>query len=145
MFSGFTALGAGPPPAGHSAGRLTVDSPAPGIRLVRILGELGSSSGARLLRLIDTQLGVTRTGYQRIGAVVVDLAEVEGVVRGGPQALAHAHHSCVRRGIEFAVSGCVGEFLERSTAHRHLDAVSTFPDAHTAVATLAPDGPIRTA
>ncbi|MBP2367891.1 hypothetical protein [Pseudonocardia parietis] len=140
MFSGFTALGAGPTSPG-STGRLAIDTPVPGVRVIRLSGELGSASGARLLRLLDAQLHMTRAGHRGFDAIVADVADVQAVMRGGPQALAHAHYACARQGIEFVLAGhCHALLLAPVGVRRRLNAVRMFPDVDTAVAMLAPAG-----
>ena len=114
--------------------RLAIESPAPGTRIIHLRGVLNSGTGARLLRLLDSQLTMSRSGHNRLDAVIVDVADVEALERGGPQALQHARYACARHGVEFALAGHPAGLLTASVALRSgLGHLRTFPTVDAAL------------
>lgn len=120
--------------------RMTIESPAPGVRLLGMNGVLDSGAGARLLRLIDSQLLLTRGGHQHVVAVVVDVSRLEAFERGGPQALEHARYACARRDIEFAIAGHPAGVTSASVSVRaRLAQLRSFPTVEAALHVVADD------
>ena len=114
--------------------RLVIDMPAPGIRAIHVGGVVGTGSAARLLRLIDSQLMLVRSGHLRLTAVVVDLSQVRALEQGGPEAFAHARYGCGRLGIEFALAGTSGALFSTSLDLRgRLREFRMFPTVDAAV------------
>lgn len=114
--------------------QLAIESPAPGTRLLRVHGVLNSGSGARLLRLLDSQLTMSRSGHNRLDAVIVDVSGIEALERGGPQALQHARYACARNGIEFALAGHpVGLTTASVSLRSRLGHLRTFPTIEAAL------------
>lgn len=131
-------------PSGPDSGPLTpvptqlaIESPTPGTRLIHVHGVLHSGSGARLLRLLDSQLTMSRSGHNRLDAVIVDVSGVEALERGGPQALQHARYACARHGIEFALAGHpVGLTTASVSLRSRLGHLRTFPTVAAALAVV---------
>lgn len=130
-----------PPGAGTETGpipaRPLVDSTVAGTTVIRVPGVLDSAGGARLLRLLDAQIEVARTGYRRLDAVVVDVSGLHSIGRGGPEALAHALYACARRRIDFAVAGHWDLMSASPAARRRLSGLRWFPTVDVAVTSLA--------
>lgn len=120
--------------------RLTIDTPVPGVRLLGVSGVLDSGAGARLLRLIDSQLLLARGGHKRVAAVVVDASRLKALERGGPQALEHARYACTRRNIEFAIAGHLVELTAATVSVRaQLGHLRTYPTVEAALHAVADD------
>ncbi|SFN90693.1 hypothetical protein SAMN05216207_102427 [Pseudonocardia ammonioxydans] len=129
---------AGSPSPGPA--RLTIETPAPGVRLLGVNGVLDSGAGARLLRLIDSQLLLARGGHKRVVGVIVDVSQLEALERGGSQAIEHARYACTRRNIEFAIAGHPSGLTAASVSARtRLGQVRSFPTVDAALRSVARD------
>lgn len=132
-----------PPHAGSPTpgpARLTIETPAPGVRLLGVSGVLDSGSGARLLRLIDSQLLLAQGGHKRVVGVIVDVSQLEALERGGPQAIEHARYACTRRNIEFAIAGHPFRLTAANvSASAQLGQVRSFPTVEAALRSVARD------
>lgn len=130
------AADAGPAPT-PVPGRLTVEAPAAEIRLIRACGVLDRSSAARLLRLVDAELSLVRTGRHRLSGLIVDLSAVHSLERGGPETLRHARYACARLGIDLVLSGCgVDGPSQALPARTRLAEFRSFPTAGAALHAL---------
>lgn len=117
---------------------VTIDRSVPGVRVIRVVDVLDRANAARMLRLVDTQLMLTRTGDLRLRAVVVDLSAVHRIDREGPAALTHARYTCWRLGVELALAGIPGALYATPVAVRsRLRGFSVFPTVDAAVDALA--------
>ncbi|MBW0100862.1 STAS domain-containing protein [Pseudonocardia sp. KRD291] len=112
------------------------ETPAPGIRLIRVSGVLGGDGSARLLRMIDSQLMLASSGHRRLQAVIIDMEGVEAVHRGGPEALSHIRYACDRRGIDVVLAGCLGPLSTSLSLRERLRGFPNFPTAQAALAAL---------
>lgn len=132
-----------PPHSGSltpGSARLTIETPAPGVRLLGVSGVLDSGAGARLLRLIDSQLLLARGGHKRVVGVIVDVSQLEALERGGPQAIEHARYACTRRNIKFAIAGHPsGLTAANISASARLGQVHSFPTVEAALRSVACD------
>lgn len=124
-------------PAPHSPARLTIESPLPGVRLIGVDGALDRRSSPRLLRLVDSQLALARSGLRRLEALVIDVSTVGSLDRGGPAAFGHIRYACRRAGIEVLVAGFLGGAMSSSLPARGpLNGFRTFPTADAALRSL---------
>lgn len=126
-------------PSGRSV-QLVIETPSPGVRLIRIGGVLGGEGAARLLRLVDSQLMLARSGQRRLRAVIIDMGAVEAVHRGGPEALSHIRYACDRRGIEVVLAGCLGPLSTSLSVRGRLRDFRNFPTAQAALHALEQSG-----
>ncbi len=128
------------PGAGHRAergGPAAIDTPVPGVRVLHAADPLDRESSARLLRLVDTQLMLARSGHLRLRAVIVDLSAVHRAEREGPAALTHARYACGRMGVAFALAGMPGALYATPVAVRtRLRGFTAFPTVGLAVDAL---------
>ncbi|MBC3195079.1 hypothetical protein H7X46_28900 [Pseudonocardia sp. C8] len=132
-----SSIGPGSGPSTSGIAQLAIESPAPGVRMIHVQGVLGSGSGARLLRLIDSQLTMTRSGHHRIHAVIVEVSGLTALERGGPQALQHARYACTRNGIHFLVAGHpVGLATAPVSVRAQLGQLRLFPTVEAALAAV---------
>lgn len=116
---------------------LSLESPAPGLWLLRVAGRLDTATAARVLRLTDAQLDTVDTARED-AVLVIDLGEVASFERGGPESLRHAPYSAARRGVAVYLSGCGGRtHLLPLRARRVLAEFACFPTAEHAVHALA--------
>lgn len=110
-------------PRGGPPGRptnLAIETPSPGVRLIRVAGVLNREGSAHLLRLVDSQLALARSGRRALLAVIIDMASVEALERGVPQTLGHVRFACDRLGVEVVLAGCLGPPISTSLAARGL-------------------------
>lgn len=123
-----------------------MEAPGPGLWLLRVAGRLDTATAARVLRLVDTQLGAVDPAGE-VAFLVIDLGEVAGFERGGPESLRHAPYSAARRGITVYLSGYGGRTHLLPLRARHVLAeFPSFPAAEHAVhaltsARMVPTGP----
>ncbi len=114
--------------------RLTIETPVPGIRVIRVSGVLAEGSGARLLRVLDSQLALVRAGRRRLDSVIVDVSGLSRFERGGPDALAHAGDTGRRRGVEVVLGGCPAGPVGTDLGEREqLRGIRMFPTVRAAV------------
>lgn len=130
---------AGTPPA-----RLAIDTPSPGVKVIRVDGVLSAGSATRLLRLVDSQLALASSGQAHLRAVILDLTSVQAVQHDGAAPLHHIGYACNRRGIEVAVAGGLGPLLSSSLSlRRRLRDLRTFPTVASALGVLKPHRAFR--
>ena len=137
--------------------QLGVQTPAPGIRVVSVAGDLTSDTAPRLVRLLDTVLRDLRR--DRVAAVtgpattataatatvampghlIVDLAEVRHFGPGAVGLVRHARYSGGKTGIRLHLSGLAAHqpMLPLRVAGQ-LTEFSTFPTVEDAVRVLDP-------
>lgn len=92
---------------------LAVESPIPGIVVVRVAGQLTRLTAPRLARLMDHQLRYAprpptpdaTAQAARLRHIVVDLAGVSTFGVGGLSVLSHARHVATRAGIGLILTG----------------------------------------
>lgn len=120
-------------PPRPGAERPFVTHPHDGTTVIRTRGHLDSASGGRLLRLLDAEIEMARTGHRRLDVVVIDASASDTISRGGPEALAHALHACTRRRIGFAVAGTFDLRFLSPAAQRRLAALTWYPTVEVAI------------
>lgn len=126
--------------------RLTVDTAARGIRVVRVAGALDATTAPRLVRLLDLLLREVRAERPAavsvgvVGHLIVDLAGVRCWGIGGLGALRHARYVGGQTGIGVHLTGLARR--DRQLPLRvagPLTQFSTFPTATDALTALAAD------
>lgn len=85
--------------------RLTIDTPAVGVRVVHVAGALGRAGVARLIRSIDAQVQLAGTGRCPIAHLVVDLGGVTDYDPDAVGALGEVVHRCARARIGLHLAG----------------------------------------
>jgi ABC-type transporter Mla MlaB component len=117
--------------------QMAVESPAPGIRVIRTAGTLDRQAAARLLRLVDAQIAQAAAGHASLTHLIVDLANVNRFEPGGMETL-HQHRSAGRtQDVGLHLTGGGGRLALLPVRVRHLlRDFSTFPSAEVAVAAL---------
>lgn len=117
--------------------QLAIETPTPGVRVVRVAGPLGPPGAARLIRLIDAQLHLARTGQVPVEHLVLDL---EGVTDYDPDAvgaLRSVEHACGEAHIGLHLAGFSGRLVLLPIRVRQLLLrFSAFPAVEVAVASL---------
>jgi len=119
--------------------QLYVESPHPGLNVIRVAGRLDIAGAARIVRLVESQLSLAAAGQLALHHVVLDMTEVTSFAPGSLEALHHAHHSCGRAQIGIHLAGCAGRLLLLPLRVRQaLTEFHCFPTLNTAVESLAP-------
>jgi hypothetical protein len=116
---------------------MAVDNPVHGIRIIRLMGDLDATGAARLMRLIDAQAQLVRSGRCEIAHLVLDLSPVSSFVADAMQTLRHVEYVCEQVGIRLHLAG----FLDRSAllpsrVRQELIRFDVFPTTEVAVTAL---------
>lgn len=114
---------------------LSVDTPMPEATAVRVAGELSGTTGANLMRLLDSLLGHVSSAGGGRPRLIVDLSSVGSFERTGVDVLRHARHRADELGVGFQVTGIEGRrpLLPQRVEHalEELDTLPTLEDALT--------------
>ena len=114
-----------------------VESPAEGLRVIRVYGPLGRTAAASLLRLVDAQLELRAARHRVISHVVVDLEGVSSFEPGGLETLRHARHRAGACGVGVHLTGCSARSaLLPLRTRRLLLEFNTFPTTEVALTAL---------
>ncbi|RZT87298.1 anti-anti-sigma regulatory factor [Pseudonocardia sediminis] len=117
--------------------RMAVEAPDDHVRMIRVAGNLDRAAAAGLLRLIDAQVRLHRSGHRRLTHLLVDLEAVHSFEPGGLQVLRHARHSTAGHGVGLHMAGCSGRLhLLPLRARQVLGEFSTFPTVEIALTEL---------
>ena len=117
--------------------QLMMEAPEETLRLIRVCGPLDRAAAACVLRLVDAQLLLHRSGLRTLTDVVVDLEGASSFEPGGLESLRHLRHSAGRHGIAVHLAGCASRsHLLPLRARTVLTEFDTFPTAEVAVSEL---------
>lgn len=125
----------------HTTG-MSLETPAVGLHLIRVRGELDESAGARLLRLIDARLQINGLGLRpgRTRHILIDLSAVTSASRAGLAALSHARHTTQRRRVGLALIGAGALTCRPGDTGAHaraaLRTLACYPDTTAAITAL---------
>lgn len=118
--------------------QLAVDTPHPGVRVILVAGPLGATGAARLVRLIDAQVHLVRSGQCRIEHLVVDLDGVTDFDPHALESLQSAEHACGEVHVGLHLSGFSGRLVLLPIRVRQaLVRFSAFPTVEVALSSLA--------
>lgn len=122
--------------------QLAVDTPCPGVRLIRAVGTLDTNAAARLLRLVDAQLALVRSGDRVIAHLLLDLSGVRHYHPRALESLRHARHGCARLDVGVHLTGGIDRAPLPVTARKALAEFSRFPSVEVAVDALRTVHPV---
>lgn len=117
--------------------QLRVETPRPGLRVIRVSGRFDIAGAARVVRLVDSQISLIIANRLAVSHIVVDLGEVTTVVPEAAEPLNRAHHLCSAAGVAIHLTGCARHLLLLPlTARQSLATFSSFPTLDVALATV---------
>lgn len=120
--------------------QLYVETPRPGLRVIRVAGRFDTACAARVVRLVDSQVGLVIARRLAVGQILVDLGEVTGFAPEALESFTRAQEICAAAGVGIHLTGCAGRLPLLPLPVRHaLTAFPSFPTLAVALAALDPD------
>lgn len=119
--------------------QLAIETPACGLRVILVAGELDRASSCRLARLVDVQTCALADGAGGTGHIIIDLGNVRFFGVGGLEVLLTARDASCRAGVTVHLAGLgARELLLPQRVIGLLAAFSTFDTLERALRQLLP-------
>jgi anti-anti-sigma regulatory factor len=125
----------------HESISLAIESPAPGIRIVRLAGDLDAAAGQRLAGVADVQLRRVAADGRPTAHLLIDLTSVRSFGKGGAEALtALRDHGRAHR-VQVHLTGLSGrQLLLPGQVTNLLRGMSSYPTVECALQIIERDG-----